>query len=1011
MKDQTNISIKKPRDHRSVIMIIALLLFLIFAGLFIRTDFISFKDTIITQNQQESLDTARTAARGIETYLRNIGNDLHLFSKNEVHGGSATLQAFHNELLKNFRGSNFQRMIQANGSEMNYRTESLGLVNAEGIMNVNVIDGPVFRNHFIKEDYLNSDNELKRRLFDVPKTTGKLFLSDMDKNSEGYRFWMSYPIHYRKQTFKGVVIAGLDPREVFERFITPIQSGMTRYAWVVDSSGMVLTHPRSELVGKNISEIIDKNGSPETHREILSQFIDKMSRGYQGVGTYPSIFRNQINSDSPKELTAFSPVHIGNQLWAVGVSMDYAEIYEPIYQHSRNMTVIACLFVLLACTGGYGYYRKQKKEALLEAEAENLKLIAKSAEALKESEQRYQTLFEHAGFGITLFDIETGERIEFNRMAYESLGYTRDEFKSLTAGDLDAFRTPNEVKKQMSEMVKQGSTVFETMHKTKNGELRHGLISSVPFCFDGKNYIQSIRLDITDRKKAELALKESEERFQRLVEYTPDALYLHDMDGNIIDVNHLACESLGYSKEELLTMKIQDIEQNFISGKHAERWRQMSPNVPATIESVQKRKDGSTFPVEIRIWIFESGENQHMLALVRDITERKITEEEKKRMEAQLAYSQKMQSIGTLAGGIAHNFNNLLMGIQGNASLIQFNKKPDDPDFNRLSIIHKLVESGSSLTAQLLGYAREGRYEVKPLNFNQLVKETADTFSSARKDLTLHQDLSESLYGVKADKGQIDQALLNLYLNAADSMPNGGEIFLSTRNVTHKDMHDKSYKPVPGNYVLLTVRDTGSGIDDEIMGRIFEPFFTTKGLANGTGLGLASVYGVVKGHRGYIDVLSQKSQGTSFQIYLPATNEKMKEDKTASDYILKGEETILLVDDESIIIDTGRQMLEFLGYNVLIATGGKEAVKLYKEYSDKIDMLLLDMVMPDMNGGDTYDKIKEINPKIKALLSSGYSIDGEAKIILKRGCNGFIQKPFSINKLSASIRDILDRPE
>ena len=1010
MKNQTNLPVIKAGGYRNVIMISALLLFLIFAGLFIRTDFISFKDTIITQNQQESLDTARTAARGIETYLRNIGNDLHLFSKNEVHGGSASLDAFHNELLKNFRGSNFQRKVQANGSEMNYRLESLGLVNAEGIMNVNVIDGPVFRNHFIKEDYLNSDNELKRRLFEVPKTTGKLFLSDIDKNSEGYRFWMSYPIHYRNQTFKGVVIAGLDPREVFERFITPIQSGMTRYAWVVDSSGTVLTHPRSELIGKNISEIIDNDGSLETHREILSRFLDKMNRGYQGVETYPSIFRNNINSDSPKELTAFSPAHVGNQLWTVGVSMDYTEIYEPIYQHSKNMSVIACLFILLAGTVGYGYYRKQKKEALFKAEAENLKLLAKTAEALKESEEKYQTLFEHAGFGITLFDIETGERLEFNRMAYESLGYTRDEFKLLTAGDLDAFHTPNEVKKQMSEILKQGSTVFETMHKAKNGELRHGLISSVPFCFDGKNYMQSIRLDITDRKKAELALKESEERFQRLVDYTPDALYLHDLDGGIIDVNLLACESLGYTKEELLTMNIQDIEQNFISGKHAERWRQMSPNVPATIESVQKRKDGSTFPVEIRIWIFESGENQHMLALVRDITERKIAEKEKRKLEAQLAHSKKMQSIGTLAGGIAHNFNNLLMGIQGNASLIQFNKKPDDPDFNRLSIIHKLVDSGSRLTGQLLGYAREGRYEVKPLNFNQLVKETADTFSSTRK-LTLHQDLSEDLYGVKADKGQIDQALLNLYLNAADSMPNGVDIFLSTRNVTHRDMLDKSYNPVPGNYVLLTVRDTGTGIDVEIKDRIFEPFFTTKGLANGTGLGLASVYGIIKGHRGYIDVISQKSLGTSFQIYLPATKEKKREDKTASDYILKGEETILLVDDESIIIDTGRQMLEFLGYNVLTATGGKEAVKLYKEYSDKIDMLLLDMVMPDMNGGDTYDRIKEINPQVRTLLSSGYSIDGEAKVILKRGCNGFIQKPFSINKLSSSIRDILDRPE
>ena len=232
---------------------------------------------------------------------------------------------------------------------------------------------------------------------------------------------------------------------------------------------------------------------------------------------------------------------------------------------------------------------------------------------------------------------------------------------------------------------------------------------------------------------------------------------------------------------------------------------------------------------------------------------------------------------------------------------------------------------------------------------------------------------------------------------------------MTTKNVTHEDMKDKIYKPKPGSYVLLIVKDTGTGIDKETMEHIFEPFFTTKGLENGTGLGLASVYGIVKGHGGYIDVESEKGRGTIFSIYLPGTEEVVREDREFSAEPVKGDGRVLLVDDEEIILTTGEQMLRALGYETLIATDGREALKLYEENQNEIDIVLLDMVMPSLGGAKTFDRLKEMNPSVKVLLSSGYSLDGEAKEIMQRGCDGFIQKPFDMGTLSHSIKEILER--
>ncbi|RPJ04528.1 MAG: response regulator, partial [Deltaproteobacteria bacterium] len=297
--------------------------------------------------------------------------------------------------------------------------------------------------------------------------------------------------------------------------------------------------------------------------------------------------------------------------------------------------------------------------------------------------------------------------------------------------------------------------------------------------------------------------------------------------------------------------------------------------------------------VSLSIYHIINTDRSDRIVILRDLTERK-------RMEAQLFQAQKMEAIGTLAGGIAHDFNNLLMVIQGNVSLMLLDLHPTHAHYEMLKTIEKKVWSGSRLTNQLLGYASKGKYEIKPLYLNQLVEETSEAFGRTRKSITVHRDLAQDISPIEADSGQIEQVLMNLMVNAADAMPFGGDLFLETANISHREIQGKVYQPKPGNYVLLTVRDTGAGMDSRIMGRIFDPFFTTKEFGKGTGLGLALVYGIVKAHGGYIDVDSEKGKGTTFRIYLPATRRKVESQDQKEDMIQKGNETILIIDDEEL---------------------------------------------------------------------------------------------------------------
>ena len=470
-------------------------------------------------------------------------------------------------------------------------------------------------------------------------------------------------------------------------------------------------------------------------------------------------------------------------------------------------------------------------------------------------------------------------------------------------------------------------------------------------------------------------------------------------DVRIVYVNSAAVSLSGISEEKLLASNFVDI---FHETQRSELKALLESNEPS-LQVFTKDSPALLNGKELELRILPLKEEGHkFIVILKDVTE------EKKR-DAQIQKILKMETIGTLASGIAHEFNNLLMGIQGNASLMLLKTVSTDPGYKRLKNMEKLVQDGATLTSQLLGYAREGKYQVRSINPNKLVENTLDTFGSTRKDIAVHKELAGDLFMVEADQGQIEQVLLNLYVNAADAMPGGGNLFLKTMNVTHEDIGIETHRPKPGNYVKLVFTDTGTGMEKKTRERIFDPFFTTKEIGQSTGLGLASAYGIIKAHGGYIDVESEKGKGTSFKIYLPAAKAVPRgQGPVVREEQLMRHKTILLADDEESVREVSQEMLKAMGYDILTAKDGKEAIEVYKKYRDTVDLVLLDMVMPNMGGSKVYDRLKEINPDIKVLLSSGYSIYGEATEIIARGCNGFIQKPFSFKHLSQEIKKILD---
>jgi PAS domain S-box-containing protein len=745
-------------------------------------------------------------------------------------------------------------------------------------------------------------------------------------------------------------------------------------------------------------------------------------------------------------------------------------------------------------------------------------------ESLRESEEHYRSLFENNQGVMLLIDPDTADIVDANPAACSFYGYSREEITDKKISDINML-SEAQVFEEIEQAQSGSRSYFIFRHRLNSGEIRDVEVYSGPIIVQGKKLLYSTIHDISERKQTEEALSFT----QFAIDHSPESAFWMGPEARFIYVNEATCRSLGYSREEMLTMTIHDIDPDFPKEIWPDHWKEIKHNGSSVLESNYRTKDGIIVPVEISFNYLEFGGKEYQCAFARDISERKKSEEilqrekekfrvlveespfgvcfigsngsyqyinpkfvelfgytlediptgqewfkkaypdeeyrnhvistwakdledstvgearpriftvtckdgsekvisfkavmletesqiviceditEKKRLESQLLQAQKMEAIGTLAGGIGHDFNNLLMSIQGRTSLMLMETDDSHHHLEHLESIEEYVKSAADLTRQLLGIARGGKYEVKATDLNDLIKKSSRMFRRTKKEITIRGKYMKDIWAVEIDRGQIEQVLLNLYINAWQSMPGGGKLSLETENVILGQDDIEPYRLEPGNYVKISVADTGIGMDEATQKRIFDPFFTTKEMGRGAGLGLASAYGIIKNHGGFINVYSKEGEGTTINVYLPASEKEIVEEKALASDVFKGSETVFLVDDEDMIVDVGEQLLEKLGYRTVVAGNGMDAIEIYKEKKNHIDMVILDMIMPEMDGGQIYDKLKEINPDVKVLLSSGYSINSQATEILERGCDGFIQKPFTMKNLSQKIREVLDK--
>jgi len=663
-----------------------------------------------------------------------------------------------------------------------------------------------------------------------------------------------------------------------------------------------------------------------------------------------------------------------------------------------------------------------------ELRAQNENLLS-AQEEISRSQRKYRDLFDFAPVGYFLLDTK-GAILEANLTGAEMIGRHRDAIGGKPFFLFVAPEHRRSFDNHLRELWAGRSATVEVEFTRREAAGLAVELFSVPV-EDDQGRITQCRIaatDISSRRRAEEALRESERRLDAIVKNIPDIVYRLDRNGMINFISE-SIRRYGYTPDDLSGKPLMSLvhpEDRSIA-RHRVNERRTGTRSTTSLELRLKVNDATAMPHDggetgDRFFLVNAeglySDEQRIKdrfigtqGIAHDITGRRQREKDRLHLEAELHKARKMEAVGTLAGGIAHDFNNLLMGIQGSVSLMHLDARDDDGDKcrQRLENIEQCVKRGRDLTQQLLGFAKRGKYNVKPVDINAILSDTAQLFGRTHKNLDIRREFAPDLWVVNADRGQLEQVLLNLLINADQAMPGGGGILLKTENVRSDAPRRKTLGLKPVKYACILVEDNGVGMDPAVQGRIFEPFFTTKDMGRGTGLGLASAYGIIKNHGGLIDVQSAPGQGSRFYIYLPASSGSVAREHEPARGIIQGRGTILLVDDEKIVIDISSKMLEHLGYGVITAENGGMAEAIYQQRHQEIDLVILDMIMPMMSGFETYQRLKQINPRVKVLLSSGYSKEGQASEIIALDRQDFIQKPFDLIQLSQKIAQLLDK--
>ena len=636
---------------------------------------------------------------------------------------------------------------------------------------------------------------------------------------------------------------------------------------------------------------------------------------------------------------------------------------------------------------------------------------SKRAQAqLEATAERLQAILTNAPIGINIVDRE-GQVLETNPALCQFLGYSPEE---LIGRKFAEYTHPDDIAKNMElhcrlNRGEQQSYVMEKRFIRKDGRVVWARVRASRI--DDELRVSTIA-DVNERIRAEQALAESEERLRTIVELAPDGMFVVGEQGQIVEVNQAACNQLKYTREQLLKLKMYDIIAPRFAERAAARLKGTLPS--GTYESAQIRADGVEIPVELSVSQIVYRQQPALIRITRDISDRKHAEEQREKLEQQLRQAQKMEAVGQLAGGIAHDFNNLLMVIQSYAEMLQDSLSVHDRRRRNTREILKAAERAAGLTRQMLAFSRKQILSPVVLDLNAVVDDAAKMLKRLiGADIEFRVIPAQSLWAIEVDSDQIVQVLMNLCVNARDAMPQGGTLTLTTGNVNvGGNGTEKRPYIVAGEYVMLSVADTGMGIAEDVQRRIFDPFFTTKEVGKGTGLGLSTVYGIVKQSGGYVWVDSRPGQGACFTIYLPRVRRTIVSEMPAQAEIRPhGTGTILVTEDEGALREAVCSYLRDLGYSVIGASSGQEALSFARQHEGPIDLLITDLVMPRMGGGDLSQMLGSLCPELKTIYMSGYADDQRLREDMLEANSLLLQKPFSLGTLARKVRDTLKQPE
>jgi PAS domain S-box-containing protein len=627
-------------------------------------------------------------------------------------------------------------------------------------------------------------------------------------------------------------------------------------------------------------------------------------------------------------------------------------------------------------------------------------------ESLRESEARYRVLIE--GSPDAMFLLEDGLFRFVNRPFVHLFGVSSVEavhrigLLALCVEE-DRPRLAEYLADRLAQRGREEAVVFRG--RRSDGSVLTCELRANRVLLEGKPILMGILRDITHERRMEQAL-----RFQaELLECVHDAIIATDWEGRVLYCNR-ACEVLyGWRAEGVVGRRLQDLLRPEGRPFDLDRIRAVLQRVGRWRGELQhRREDGQLLWLSATLSVNrnEAGELVGIVGVYRDVTEQK-------RLEEQLIQAQKMESLGTLAGGIAHDFNNILGSIIGYLGLVKEDLPPEGTLRQYLEVVERSALRASELTRQLLGFARRGKFTVQRVQLKTLCEEVLSLFRSTLHDrIEVRTRFPEDLPEVEGDPAQLQQVVLNLCMNAKDAMPQGGILTLELGETLAGDPTSQG-PPDLRRYVVLTVRDTGVGMDEYVKSRVFEPFFTTKEPGKGTGLGMAMVYGIVRNHGGFVDLHSEVGKGTTVQVYLPVPMESQPqpEEEVATGVAEGSGELILVVDDEEPLCNLLREVLTRRGYRVLVARSGEEAIDLYQQWREEVDLVILDIVMPGMSGSEVFEALLRLNPRTRVLLSSGYTQEGAAGELLRKGARGFLQKPYLITELTAKVREVLEQKD